>query len=545
MAVDFGKLNKAGLGASTFGARKTTGTSAQAAKNLQSSSAATRSSVFSFKGSPRTNWVPGQHVSKGQHQYNYQGMRASLNGASGPRRSYAPQFSGPVGNYGMQNVKVNNDYAKGMVIGQTIVAGMSLLNQLGVFGGNDGVSSTSLGGKLGNALSGLGGGGVQPASDAIASTIGTMSGATDSSSLRAAIAEAKMKQAELQEQSPKLQEAANDAQGKMDGLAEKVADDQAACDKLTGEVSQKEQSVASCKTKLQSLNSDYAKKCEGLETANANLDKATTELNEATSALATAEGELATAQALPPDTPGRDAKIQAAQTKVDNARARKQKAETDKAAKEKAQQDAQAAKEKAYNELQTGKEDVKKAEDQLNKAQKELKDKKAELDAKKKDLEKSKKALADAKEAVEKFAANSQDLNALASNIKAQEKRLEKLEKAEIKEFNKLEKAIDKDNARNSDLMGKVDTSDGVSKRELKRLDKVKRNNEENEARHIRAAQLEGPAFETSLKNAPMIKGSDGNEYKTFTLAGETYHYRNGQPITADELPDEIKAQLN
>ena len=157
MAVDFGKLNKAGLGATTFGARKTTGTSAQATKNLQNSTAATRSTLFSFKRSPRTNWVPGQHVTKGQSQYNYQGMRASLNGAAGVRRSYAPSFAGPVGNFGMPNVQVNNDMAKGMMTAQALMMGMGVLNQLGVLGGNDGVKSSTLGDKLGDALGNLGG----------------------------------------------------------------------------------------------------------------------------------------------------------------------------------------------------------------------------------------------------------------------------------------------------------------------------------------------------------------------------------------------------
>ena len=73
MAVDFGKLNRPGLGASSLGTRKTTGTSAQAAKNLANSSAATKSSFFSFKDARKANWVPGQNVTKGQNQYNYQG----------------------------------------------------------------------------------------------------------------------------------------------------------------------------------------------------------------------------------------------------------------------------------------------------------------------------------------------------------------------------------------------------------------------------------------------------------------------------------------
>lgn len=138
MSVDFKKLNKAGLGASSFGTRKTTGTSAQATKNLTSSSAATKSSLFSFRGSTRTNWTPGQMVSRNMHKYDYQGVRASLNGVGGGRRTYTPShISGGYSNSGMPNIKYNNSYANGMMIGQTIMAGISLLNQMGVFGENN------------------------------------------------------------------------------------------------------------------------------------------------------------------------------------------------------------------------------------------------------------------------------------------------------------------------------------------------------------------------------------------------------------------------
>ena len=112
MAVDFGKLNRAGLGASSFGTRRTTGTSAQATRNLANSSVATKSSLFSFKGASRTNFVPGRNVSQNMHKYNYQGMRASLN--SGAGRTYAPSHAGHVHAPNMGNIGTvtynNQDY---------------------------------------------------------------------------------------------------------------------------------------------------------------------------------------------------------------------------------------------------------------------------------------------------------------------------------------------------------------------------------------------------------------------------------------------------
>lgn len=155
MSVDFRKLNKAGLGASSFGTRKTTGTSAQVIKNLSSSSAATKSSLFSFRGSVRTGWTPGEHVSRNMNDYNYQGIRASLNGVGGGRRTYSPSYTvgGNYGNYTMPNVKVNNSYMTGMVVGQTISQGIGLLNQLGILGGNNNnVASPNQGNPLNQIL---------------------------------------------------------------------------------------------------------------------------------------------------------------------------------------------------------------------------------------------------------------------------------------------------------------------------------------------------------------------------------------------------------
>ena len=213
MAVDFGKLNRPGLGASSLGTRKTTGTSAQAAKNLANSSAATKSSFFSFKDARKANWVPGQNVTKGQNQYNYQGMRASLNGAGGARRSYAPSFTGPVGNYGMPNVKVNNDYANGMIAGQTIMAGIGLLNQLGALGGGDGVKSSSLGDKLGNALDNLGGTGN------VSTFAGQLSNVDSFNNLNKLESEVKAKKANLKFDYQKL-DPKTDMNGIIDGAKE-------------------------------------------------------------------------------------------------------------------------------------------------------------------------------------------------------------------------------------------------------------------------------------------------------------------------------------
>ena len=134
MAVDFGKLNKAGLAKTSFGStRKTSGTSAQATKNLANSSAASKSSLFDFKYSGKTRFTPGQNVSKGATQYNYQRLRSNLNSTSFvPRQSMGVGIGAPMYNTGMPNVKVNNDYQNGMILGQTLAQTMNFLNETGM-----------------------------------------------------------------------------------------------------------------------------------------------------------------------------------------------------------------------------------------------------------------------------------------------------------------------------------------------------------------------------------------------------------------------------
>ena len=569
MAVDFGKLNKAGLGASTFGARKTTGTSAQAAKNLQSSSVATKSSLFSFKGSPRTNWVPGQHVSKGQHQYNYQGMRASLNGASGPRRSYAPQFSGPVGNYGMQNVKVNNDYAKGMVIGQTIVAGMSLLNQLGVFGGNDGVKSSSLGDKLGDALGNLGGGGGVTGSS-ISGSISAMDSASDSASLRTAILGAEGQLSSMNSMTQSLTDAAEVAKGQIDGLEADV-------DKGEKTVKSNNQKVSNAKNTVTARTNNRDNKQNALEKADANYGKAVDKYTKAHDAKIDAgikyraavgakvqahdayTSASAAYEATPATLPDGSTNPEKAKAKkaMDNAKAKLDEAIKQEAATKKALDDATTAetaaekdKNQAYNNLTTNKEAVDLAEADLKNAQIQLDSSKEGLQFAKDDLAKSednlsikKQELESANGKIETLKQHNEDVKTLSKSIEKAKTRLAKLEKEEQEDWtkhnDKAAKGIAKNNERSNGIVGDVDTA---KERRLSR--KMAKTNDEVDA-HLEARNKNTNNVDLTfvMKQAPSFTDASGS-YRTGTnpLTGNTVYAKDGQLISEEEYNAALKA---
>ena len=531
MAVDFGKLNKAGLGATTFGARKTTGTSAQAAKNLQNSTAATKSTLFSFKRSPRTNWVPGQHVTKGQSQYNYQGMRASLNGAAGARRTYAPSFTGPVGNFGMPNVQVNNDMAKGMMVGQTIVAGMSLLNQLGgIIGGGDGVKSSSLGDKIGNALGSLGGGGGAAASAEANAAISGMQSQTTSDGLRQAISGAQEKLDSFDTtQIDNYEQNVGKLEGEIDGLEGNVDKADDAVKARANDVSKANNAVTSATTKR-----DVAK--QGLENALKNNKKCTSAYAEAKANLVSAEQ---TAKSTPktitiqgPNGP-EEVPNEPAYTAAQDALAA-----------------AVAAESNALQDLQMTDEEVAKMNESVASAEQNLKDTqdaltKAETEKTKADknfntandiLIDTKEKLAVKQKELEKLQAAKQDYDALKSEITKQEARLAKLEKEEQERAAELTSDISDKTKKVLDR--KIDASDGMNISEKIRQKRNEKDNTKIEGMSQELDELRDRNAKTEIlrDTANVIIGQGGEELREGTLpSGKKVYFVGTQEVSQAE----------
>ena len=120
------------------------------------------------------------------------------------------------------------------------------------------------------------------------------------------------------------------------------------------------------------------------------------------------------------------------------------------------------------------------------------------------------------------------------------------MEKAEVEEWSGLLKDKDKADKKNQKLWGKIKAGDGMSNREINRLGKISENNTENEARAARIAELEPLAISTALNHATGVTGSDGSEYKSFSLKEnkESYCFKDGQRINWDDMPEDVKAKF-
>ena len=550
MAVDFGKLNRAGLGASSFGTRKTTGTSAQATKNLANSSVATKSSLFSFKGAPRTNFVPGRNVSQNMHKYNYQGMRASLN--SGAGRTYAPSHAGHVHAPNMGNIGTvtynNQDYQKGMVIGQAIVGGIGLLNQLGAFDGiSGGVKSSSLGDKLSSALSGSGND-LANYSAGVSSAISGMSGADNSIDLRGAIANANgaLDSMDSYAQNANFEANYNDAiQNKTQYKTDRDEAKKGVGD-AKNDVSQADNSVKTTKAsrdnKLQLLKNADAKYGQAVEAhtqavdaknqANQNLQNAETTLANTPKTITVTNPDGTTTQKPNPAYAEAERARDAAKQKYDAAVETEDKA---KRARDEAKQQVDSsnkAVQQAEAELDKQQGLLDKAKDKQTKAQTNLKDAEAKF-------EKADTKFEEAKANIDKYEEYKQDRQKLVDSIAKQEKRLEEMIKKEQEEYNDLTAGINKKGEKNNARLNNIDTSDGMNLKEKWNLYKANRTNNKMEKQLDKKEGL-SPMLADSQYVEEMLKGKasavvNGENYYTGTTpSGQTVYYRGNSPITEE-----------
>jgi hypothetical protein len=141
MSLSTKKVNIPGLSSGTFGAnKKTTGIASQATQNLTGSSALSKSSLFSLKKGHRSNFVAGEHVTKGKGKYDYTRLRNNANPRVYTPKTYTSSYGTNYTNYNVSNG--SNSYITGQVVGQVLSQGISLLNQLGAFGGSSSVQGT-------------------------------------------------------------------------------------------------------------------------------------------------------------------------------------------------------------------------------------------------------------------------------------------------------------------------------------------------------------------------------------------------------------------
>jgi hypothetical protein len=523
MSLSARKVNMLGLSGSFSTNRKTSGISSQATKNLANTSSASKSSLFNIR---RSNFVAGQFVTKGKGTYNYSRIRAANN-----TRVYSRAYTS---SSGVTNYTINNDssaYTKGAVVGQILSQGVSLLNQLCTLAGGSSSTSTSTDKSVQSPSSNLG----TVTAESVASSISSMESATDSSTLRNAISNAKAELTTMQNNTAGIESEGQKAQANEATLSDNVAKCDTAVTNAENDVSQKKNAVEGCERTLSSLNSDYAQKCSALDTAKTNLQTANDTLTQATSDLNNAESDLTAANNLPDSDPTKATKVAAAEAKVEQAKAAKLKAENAVKTATTEKTNAENAKTTAYNAITEGKAEIDKAEKLLTKSKEELKQSQDNLKTKQDELDKAKEVSQKATDAVDDWTAHVQDMRTLESKIKEQEKRLDKLQKSEMKEYKRLGKSISKTDKQNEKLVSSVDGSDGYSSKEQKALEKIKMNNADNLARRLRNAQLESNVVQTVMAQPTQTTTINGITYKIANYEGQTYYSMDNQFITEDE----------
>lgn len=542
MTLGISKLNKPGLNG-TFGNKKVS-TSRQATVNLSNSTGATHSTSFSLASKTRNNWVAGQSVSRNHSRYDYQGMRQRLNaGGYQVRSTYAPSTSTVGSNF---NLKIDNgsSFMKGQIIGQVINGTFGMLNQLGLFDKfKCGATSTTNGQKLDNAF-----GNIPTArtitSGASSSAIANMEGATDSATLREAIAGANDQLTAMNAQTSTLENASNEAVKNKDSLEADVKSTKEGVSDAKQTLANKQQTV---KAKTENLNT----KKFALEKADAGYAKATEAYNNSVSAYNTAKSNTVAAQSsvdnlkaqLASATPEQKAAIQ---TQLTQAEAKLEQAKKAEAKAQKEMESAKEAKETAYNNLGDAKEAVTKAEQEIDKAQKELDTAKdAEKTAQKglKDaedkFEEAKRLLSDAKGAIEAFKQHKKDVEDLTSSITKQNARLQKLEQEEIDKYNKYDSkaqaGIDKNEERDNNINGDVDTF--RERRLSKKMDKTNESIAENLEKRKNYSELKSNnEYIKTLLNGNADKTVNGQSYRKGTLPnGQEVYYRDNLPISKEE----------
>lgn len=545
MSVNLGKLNKPGLSSASFGHRKTTGTSSQAAKNLSNSTKASRSNTFSFQSTTRRNWVGGQNVTKNGTRYNYQNTRMALNsGNMMVRSSYTPSMSGMMmpgfGNMSQMSINTNSPYMKGQIIGQTVFEGISLLNDLGVFNGLKGsseVGSASNGSTIDNSMAGLGTLGSAGASSSVKGTIGNMKAQTTSDGLRQAISSAESQFASININPETYQADVDKLKGEVKQADSDVKKQDEAVKNAHTELGNAQESVKTCETTAHVAN-------EALQNALADKSQCSSAYAEATANLVSAEASLAQAKSVPPSTdPGAEAirqqRIEQAEANVKEAKEAKEKAKTDldKSADQVMEKDKSLQDAKAKLETEQGK--LEKAETAEAKAQKKLEEAKANQTEAKSLLEKKEAEL-------DKLKSDKRDYDDLKSEIADQKERLVKLQNKEKERLSDLTNDIS--NLSDKVANRQIDNSDGTSVGEKIKMKRNDRNSRKIDEKSKERDELRERDAKTNIlaDNTNIVTGQNGEELRSGTLpSGKKVFFVGTREVSESEYNALIKTDAS
>lgn len=553
MSVDLSKLNRPGM-ASSFGSasRARSGISSQATRNLANSSAAGRTSLFSLKSGPKTNWVAGQQVSRDTSKYNYQGIRQRLNSGQVRRSGFYAASATRVATNTNFTIDNNSAYQKGMVAAQIIGGAFSMLNKFGVFGGSDSSAPVSNSKALDTAMNSLGviNTASTVSSSAASSAIASMSNATDSASLRTAIASASNQLTSMDAQTGALETQAYNAEQNKATLESNVKN-------AKEDVKDKKQSLSNANNAVDIKTKNRDSKKLALENANSAYGKASAEYSktqeahtQAKAAVTSAEQNLASAEsalrALTPRTAENAVQYDAAQKAVETAKEKLNTAKEEERKAADAENKAKEAKDKAYQEVGNAKTAVDKADQELKTAEKELDDAKKKQTEAEKALKESEEKLAKAEQelqsaegAIEKFKQHKEDVQELQKAIEKEQERLGELEEKEQEKYTDLTNSVNAGAAKNEKRDEKLEKGNVLFENMIsRRMDKTNQKMREdldeknaiqgnvNDTKYIRETLMKQPPDKT-IGNMQFRKG--------VTPSGQEVYYRDSLPISKEE----------
>lgn len=456
----------------------------QVAQNLQSSSAKT-TRTLTLGSKKQSNFVAGRgntpgaarrSLTKLQEMYNHRPNQGFYNtgGNSGVQETVVIRQSSNFGN-------MTGMYGMGGMSGMMGMGGqMGMLNQVGTMLGMDqetmgyigaGAYLTQQLGQLGSSMGLFGGSSSSSVSSSVSSSANTaisnMNSAKDVVSLKQAIEGAKSQEAGLSQSARQVES----KQTAFTNATKAKKDAETSVANKKQDVATKDQTVKTLGNQVTLIKSQLTAASNAVSAANASYQAALMNLNNASP-----EGKAA------------------AQAAVDKAKAALEEARATEAKVKQALTEAENRLTNAENELKTAKEEYQKAEDDLATKGEALETAETELDK--------------AKQA-------KQDYDALSSEIKTQESRLEQLQKQEQEDYGKTTKDI-------ADREAKVG-----NKTDDKKLNKLKAKQKEQGDKLAKFECLNGEATET---------GKNGEELRSTILpSGDKVYYVGMNEVSAEE----------
>lgn len=456
----------------------------QVAQNLQTSSAKT-TRTLTLGSKKQSNFVAGRgntpgaarrSLTKLQERYNHRPNQGFYNtgGNSDVQETVVIRQSSNFGN-------MTGMYGMGGMSGMMGMGGqMGMLNQVGTMLGMDqetmgyigaGAYLTQQLGQLGSSMGLFGGSSSSSVSSSVSSSANTaisnMNSAKDVVSLKQAIEGAKSQEAGLSQSARQVES----KQTAFTNATKAKKDAETSVANKKQDVATKDQTVKTLGNQVTLIKSQLTAASNNVSMCNASYQAALMNLKNASP-----EGKAA------------------AQAAVDKAKAALEEARATEAKVKQALTEAENRLTNAENELKTAKEEYQKAEDDLATKGEALETAETELDK--------------AKQA-------KQDCDALSSEIKTQESRLEQLQKQEQEDYGKTTKDI-------ADREAKVG-----NKTDDKKLNKLKAKQKEQGDKLAKFECLNGEATET---------GKNGEELRSTILpSGDKVYYVGMNEVSAEE----------